>query len=77
MADRTVDLDDVCTQLTDLVDQAVRAGEEVVLTRAGEPVARIVPMVPRRARRRFGSARGQVTVPDDFDAPLEDFRDYM
>jgi antitoxin (DNA-binding transcriptional repressor) of toxin-antitoxin stability system len=77
MAERTVDLDHVRTQLTDLVDQATRSGEEVVLTRAGEAVAKIVPIVRRRARRRFGSARGQLTVPDDFDAPLEDFRGHM
>jgi antitoxin (DNA-binding transcriptional repressor) of toxin-antitoxin stability system len=77
MAERAVDLGHVRTQLTDLVDQAAQSGEEVVLTREGEAIAKIVPLARRRARRRFGSARGQLTVPDDFDAPLEDFRDYM
>ena len=77
MGERAVDLGHVRTQLTDLVDQASRSGEEVVLTREGEPVAKIVPLVRKPARRRFGSARGQLTVPDDFDAPLDDLRDYM
>jgi len=77
MAEHAVDLGHVRTQLTDLVDQAARSGEEVVLTREGEAVAKIVPLVRHQARRRFGSARGQLTVPDDFDAPLDDFRDYM
>jgi antitoxin (DNA-binding transcriptional repressor) of toxin-antitoxin stability system len=38
----------------------------------GEAVAKIVPLARNKARRRFGSARGQLTVPDDFDAPLDD-----
>lgn len=60
----------------------VEMGEEVVLTREGRPVARLVPpevhaVVAPRGPRKAGSARGLFTVPDDFDAPLEDFRDYM
>jgi antitoxin (DNA-binding transcriptional repressor) of toxin-antitoxin stability system len=70
-----VDLGYARTELTELVDQAARSGEEVLLTRGGEAVAKIVPLVRQKARRRFGSARGQLTVPDDFDAPLDDFRD--
>ena len=76
MAVHTVDLDHAGTQLTELADEAARSGEEVVLTRKGEAVAKIVPLVRNTARRRFGSARGQLAVPDDFDAPLDDFRDY-
>jgi len=63
-----------------LVEQASRTGE-VILTRHGQPVARIVPVISRselKVRKpKFGSARGLVTVPDDFDAPLEDMRPYM
>jgi antitoxin (DNA-binding transcriptional repressor) of toxin-antitoxin stability system len=77
MAQRAVDLGDTRTKLVDLVDQASQTGEEVVLTREGEAVAKIVPLVRARKVRRFGSARGQLTVPDDFDAPLDDLRDYM
>jgi antitoxin (DNA-binding transcriptional repressor) of toxin-antitoxin stability system len=61
------------TQLSDLV-QAAENGDEVVLTRQGEPVARLVPL---RRKRKAGSARGLFTVPNDFDEPLDDFRDYM
>jgi antitoxin (DNA-binding transcriptional repressor) of toxin-antitoxin stability system len=77
MAARAIDLNHAPPQLAELVDHAARSGEEVVLTRGGEAVAKIVPLVRPRPVRRFGSARGQVTVPDDFDAPLDDFRDYM
>ena len=54
--------------------RAAEDGDEAVLPGNGEPLARVVPA--RRARKA-GSARGLFTVPDDFDAPLEDFRKYM
>lgn len=47
----------------------VAAGEEVTITRSGEPVAMLVP-VPRRADRTFGADRGRFEIPDDFDGPL-------
>ena len=49
----------------------VAAGEEVTITRGGEPVARLVAAegAPRRA---LGQDRGRFTVPDDFDAPLDE-----
>ena len=45
------------------------AGEEIVISKAGRPVAKIVP-VARAERRRFGIDLGVFQVPDDFDAPL-------
>lgn len=52
----------------------VALGEEVTITRGGEPVAMLVP-APRRGPRRFGSDEGRFTVPEDFDDPLpEDLR---
>lgn len=56
------------THLSELLEQVV-AGEEITITRRGEAVARLVP-ASRSATRRFGLDRGQLTVPDDFDAPL-------
>jgi prevent-host-death family protein len=47
----------------------VAAGEEVTITRGGEPVARLVP-VQRRSPRVLGRDEGLFEVPDDFDAPL-------
>lgn len=64
-------------QLTELV-AAAEAGEEVVITRDGQPVARLLPaqrtmaIVPLRRPRKAGSARGLVVVRDDFDDPLFD-----
>lgn len=47
----------------------VAAGEEVLITRRGEEVARLVP-AGRASERRFGIDRGRFIVPEDFDAPL-------
>lgn len=48
----------------------VEQGEEIIIERDGAPVARLVRVAP--PGRVFGSARGLLTVPADFDAPLPD-----
>lgn len=54
-------------RLSHLLDEAA-AGREVVIARAGRPVAKLVPV--GRAKRRLGLLAGKWTVPADFDAPL-------
>ena len=59
------------TQLSRLVDQ-VNAGEEVVITRHGRPVARLVPAAAATPRQP-GLLEGKgYWIADDFDAPLPD-----
>ncbi|QAA76334.1 MAG: hypothetical protein BIP78_0568 [Candidatus Bipolaricaulis sibiricus] len=48
----------------------VEGGEEVVIARAGRPIARLVPISERPDRRVPGTARGKVTIAPDFEAPL-------
>lgn len=57
------------TQLSRLLAR-VEQGEEILIARAGTPVARLVPVGPRG--REFGQDRGRVTLADDFDEPLDD-----
>ena len=45
-------------------------GEEVVIAKAGKPVAKLVPLDNRPKRRFLGSAKGDFIVPDDFNDPL-------
>jgi prevent-host-death family protein len=71
-----VDLSDAPQRLRELVDEAARAGE-IVLTRGGEAVAKIVPLRTARVPRRRGSARGMIHIADDLDATPEDFREYL
>jgi antitoxin (DNA-binding transcriptional repressor) of toxin-antitoxin stability system len=75
MTSLAVDVTTFPRQLRDLVEEAARAGE-VVLTRGGEAVAKIVPVSAKRPRKP-GSARGQIHMADDFDETPEDFRDYV
>jgi prevent-host-death family protein len=58
------------TQLSDLL-RRVAAGEEVIIARAGTPVARLVP-IETPARRLLGLDEGLYEVPEDFDSPLPD-----
>jgi len=48
----------------------VAAGEEVIIARAGTPVARITRYTGAKPRRTLGRDEGLFEVPDDFDAPL-------
>ena len=53
--------------------QRVAAGEEVVIARAGVPVARLVAVDPKRGKARpLGMDEGRIWIADDFDAPLPD-----
>jgi len=45
-------------------------GEEIIIAKAGKPIARMVPAVERPAQRVAGSAKGRVAIASDFDAPL-------
>jgi prevent-host-death family protein len=57
------------TQLSQLLAR-VEAGEEIVLARGKEPVARLVPFHQRRAKRQFGSLKGMIEVGEDAASPL-------
>ncbi len=50
----------------------VAAGEEITISNRGVPVARLVPIPAEETTRRLGVFRGQMTIPDNFDAPLPD-----
>jgi prevent-host-death family protein len=57
------------TQLSRLVDEAA-AGEEIIIARAGKPVARLVSLQGSGQRRTPGLMRGRIRIARDFDAPL-------
>ena len=67
----TVNVREAKAQLSHLL-RAVEAGEELVISRAGHPVARLVSLAPVAPRRQLGLLADRFTVPDDFDAPLPD-----
>lgn len=63
-----VNIHEAKTHLSKLL-RKVAAGEEIVIARAGKPVARLVP-VEMQPRRVFGIDRGRFEVPEDFNAAL-------
>ena len=71
-----VTLDDAVARLPQLIREAQSMGEDILITENAQPVARLTPMSPPVTRPQFGSARGLIQIADDFDAPLEDFREY-
>ena len=55
----------------------VESGETIVITRYGKPVARIEAEGQNRKLPRIGAFKGEIWMSDDFDEPLEEFREYM
>jgi prevent-host-death family protein len=68
---RTVNIHAAKTQLSRLVEDAAK-GEEIVIAKAGKPIARLVPLAEARPKRRLGTLAGKIKVSEDFDAPLPD-----
>ena len=66
---RPVNLYEAKTQLSSLVDRAAE-GEEIVIAKAGRPMARLISLAKTRPRRKSGFLKGKVRVAADFDAPL-------
>lgn len=76
-----VTMDEVKERLPDLMDAATR-GETVLIAKEAEQGAQVVQLVAvqekTKRKPKFGSAKGLIIhMADDFDAPLEDFREYM
>jgi len=67
----TVNIHDAKTHFSRLLAK-VNEGEEVIIAKAGRPIARLVAIVQKPKQRLPGSAKKQIELSDDFDAPLPD-----
>jgi len=73
----TVTIEEAQAKLSDLI-HGLQPGEELVITENSQPVARLVATTPSRPKRILGTLKGTVLyMAPDFDAPLEDFKEYM
>lgn len=73
---QTVTVAEAAEKLSDLIDAALR-GEEIVITK-GDRVVQLTPaQLIKRYPAKAGTAKGQVWMSDDFDEPLEEFKEYM
>ena len=59
---------DAKTNLSRIIDR-VEHGEEIIISRSGKPVAKVIPLNPRADRTGRGSLAGQLTMADDWDSP--------
>lgn len=71
----TFNIAEAKARFSELVDKAV-AGDEVIIARDNKPLLKLTPLGAGQKARKPGSAKGQVWISDDFDAPLPDFDPY-
>ena len=72
MSTKTVSVHDAETNLTELINQALR-GEDVVIAEADKPLVRLTPVSVSSSQQRVaGLNRGEIWVSDDFDESLPD-----
>jgi antitoxin (DNA-binding transcriptional repressor) of toxin-antitoxin stability system len=71
-----ISVHDAEKQLRRLIDEADQ-GEEVVITRGDGASFKLVPLTKSKPRPTFGSAEGEIWMSEDFNAPLDDFENYM
>lgn len=71
-----VTLEEAKARLAELIDQ-LAPGDEIVITRQQQPVAKLVSSRPARKPRQPGSGQGMLTIVSDDDEHLEDFKEYL
>jgi antitoxin (DNA-binding transcriptional repressor) of toxin-antitoxin stability system len=72
-----VNIHEAKTQLSKLI-QAALNGKEVIIAKGNKPVVRLEVLPEAKGERKIGNAKGLIlTMADDFDEPIDDFREYM
>jgi len=66
---RIINIHEAKTHLSKLVEEA-NEGKEVIIAKAGKPMARLIPVHSGRKDRKLGPLTGRFSIPADFDAPL-------
>ncbi len=72
----SVTLEEAQARLPQLLEQ-LQPGEEIIITDHGQPLARVQKTGRTSWPCKAGSARGKIHLAPDFDAPLEEFKEYM
>jgi prevent-host-death family protein len=68
---KTINIYEAKTRLSQIVEQAA-SGEDVVIARAGRPIARLTRLRPPARKRKLGVLDGRFAIPADFNRPLPD-----
>ena len=67
----SVNVHEAKTHLSRLLER-VAAGEEILISKAGKPMAKLMPLSKPQVNRVPGLDKDVIQIPDDFDAPLPD-----
>lgn len=73
---QNIDINQAKKRLPELVEKTM-SGDEIIITKGGQPIAKLVGIPKREKQRQFGTAKGLIKISDYFDKPLEDFQGYM
>jgi antitoxin (DNA-binding transcriptional repressor) of toxin-antitoxin stability system len=77
METHQVNIHEAKTNLSKLIQEAIE-GKEVIIARDNQPLVRLEVLPEAKPQRRIGQAKDLVLyLADDFDAPLDDFKEYM
>lgn len=71
-----VNIHEAKTNLSKLIEKVLN-GEDVIIKKSNKPIVKLVMIDELKNKRKLGSAKGQVIIADDFDEPLDDFKDYQ
>jgi prevent-host-death family protein len=71
-----VDINQAKESLPELIEKTISNGE-IIITKGGKPVAKLVSISESKKQRKFGTAKGIIKMSADFDLPLDDFKEYM
>jgi antitoxin (DNA-binding transcriptional repressor) of toxin-antitoxin stability system len=72
-----VSLEEARIRLNELIKSAISGEEIYIISNDDQLSIKLVPHKEKKTKRRFGSAKGSIIISDNFDEPLEDFKDYM
>lgn len=64
------------TSLSKLIKKVIN-GEEIIIAKANKPLVKMTQIDGAKPPRKLGTAKGQIQISDDFDAPLDDFKEYV
>lgn len=67
---RTISIDEASRSFPQLLEQVIASNDEIIISREGTPVARLLPMPAPPAQRVPGTARGEIVILPEFDASL-------
>jgi prevent-host-death family protein len=70
-----INVHDPKIKLADLIE-AAENGEEILIVTDNKKIFKIIEVEKTKKRRKAGSAKGLIEIADDFDAPLEEFKEY-